>query len=452
MNQQQLSRRAFLRLNAMGAVGVALAACVAAPQQAGTAGEAAPEGAAEGVSLRYVYVADPGELEVREACIADFATKYPEIKIEGELVPEEGMGEKILTQLAGGAAPDMTYFNNTPLPLYASQNVLIPLDDYAERDAATFQPEDFFPGPLGFLSYEGKVYGYPYYSGPWMIIYNKDIFEARGVPTPDTFAEGYQDDSDEWTWENLRSLAEQVASGEGMDRIWGYQITRSLEVSVNTWMAAYGAKPWSEDMKTCLLNDPASVAAHQFQVDMVVQQKVVPGQAESEGIPEGFMSGRYAMYRMLRAAAPGYKEIEFAMGEVVQPKGPAGRFTVDGPNAVGIISSCPNKDEAWIFCRYLPGEEPGVLGGQEFEFKASRSVPTRRSNFESQVFLENLLPWEDAQVYQASAEQVLNTPRPGRYSEIENAWREHWDAMRLGKPVQEALDELCAIVQPMLEG
>ena len=184
---------------------------------------------------------------------------------------------------------------------------------------------------------------------------------------------------------------------------------------------------------------------------MVLKSKVAPDQAAFEGMPENFKTGKIAMYRMLRAAAPGYKDITFELGEVVQPKGPAGRFTVDGPNAVGIVSSCQHKDEAWVFCKYLPGDKPGVLGGQEFEFKASRSVPTRKSNFASDVFKDNLLPWEDANVYQASANKVVYPPRPGRYTEIENVWREHWDAMRLGKPVQEALNELTSIVQPMLE-
>jgi multiple sugar transport system substrate-binding protein len=452
MDKRSLSRRDFLRYSLVGATGLALAACVPAAPQAGAGGQAGTSGAdAETVTLRYVYVADPGELEVREACIADFQAKNPHIKIDGELVPEEGMGEKILTQLAGGAAPDLVYFNNTPLPLYATQNVLIPLNDYADRDAATFVPDDFFAGPLGDMSRDGKIYGFPYYSGPWMIIYNKSLFDELGVPYPTTFAEGYQDGSDEWTWDNLLVLAQQLVSGEGMEKTWGYFTPRSLAVAVNSWMASNGAQPWTDDTKTCLLNSPESVEAHQFQVDMFVKYQCAPSQSEFEGMPDNFKTGKIGMYRMLRAAAPGYKDITFELGEVVQPKGPAGRFTVDGPNAVGILSSCQFKDEAWEFCRYLPGDKPGTLGGQEFEFKASRSVPTRKSNFESPVFAENLLPWEDAAVYQASAEAVINTRRPGRWSEIDNAWREQWDAMRLGKPVQAALDELTSIVQPMLE-
>jgi len=451
MGIRNLSRRDFMRYSFVGAAGLTLAACVAAPAQQAGAG-AQPAAGAEGVTLRYVYVADPGELEVRQACIADFESKYPEIKIDGELVPEEGMGEKILTQLAGGAAPDVVYFNQLPLPLYASQNVFVPVDDYAQRDAGEFKPDDFFVGPVGILSFEGKVYGYPYYSGPWMIVYNKDIFDAKGVPTPDTYAKGYEDDSDAWTWDKLAEVAEQVAGGEGVDRIWGYNTPRSFEVAIGTWMAGYGAKPWTDDLKTATVNSPESVEAHQLQIDMVLESKVAPGQAAFDGLPDNFKSGKFAMYRMLRAAAPGYKDITFNLGEVVQPKGPKGRFTVDGPNAVGIVSSCQHKDEAWTFSKYLPGYKPSELGGQEFEFKASRSIPTRRSNFESSVFKDNLLPWEDAAVYQASADKVVHPNRPGRYPEIENAWREHWDAMRLGQPVQEALDELNDIIQPMMEG
>ena len=275
MNKRSLSRRDFLRYSLVGATGLALAACSPAAPQAGAGGDTDASGASqEAVTLRYVYVADPGELEVREACIADFEAKTPNIKIDGELVPEEGMGEKILTQLAGGAAPDLVYFNGTPLPLYATQNVLIPVDDYAERDSATFQPEDFFAGPLDNMSYGGKVYGFPYYSGPWMVIYNKTMFDEMGVDLPTTFAEGYADNTDNWTWENLVSLAQQVVSGEGVDKTWGYVTPRSMSVAINSWMAGNGAKPWTDDMKTCLLNSPESVEAHQLQIDMVTQVQV----------------------------------------------------------------------------------------------------------------------------------------------------------------------------------
>ena len=165
----RVSRRSFLRMTAVSAAGVLVAACQ--PQVVKETVEVekvvketviveVPKGATEAVTLRYVFVADPGELEVRQACILDFMKKFPEIRIDGELVPEDGMGQKILTQLAGGAAPDMTYYNNTPLPLYATENVLIPLDDYAERDAGTFQPDDFFAGPLADMGYGGKQYGY----------------------------------------------------------------------------------------------------------------------------------------------------------------------------------------------------------------------------------------------------------------------------------------------------
>ena len=451
MNTKYVSRRDFLKLASAGAAGLALAACAPTVTQPGTTGERAQAPAAATVSLRYVYVADPGELEIRQACIADFMQKQSKIKIDGELVPEEGMGQKILTQLAGGAAPDMVYFNNTPLPLYATQNVLVPVDDYAQRDAATFVPDDFFAGPLQAMSYNGKVYGFPYYSGPWMIIYNKTLFDKMSVPLPSAYAKGYQDNSDKWTWENLIALAKQLISGEGVNQTFGYVPVRSFSVAIESWMAAYGAKAWSDDYAQCLVNEQASIDAHQLMVDMVVKDKSAPSQAQLQGIPDDFISGKIGMYRMLRAATPGYKDIKFELGEVVQPKGPKGRFTADGPNAVGIVSSCKNKDEAWEFCKYLPGDAPNVLGGQEFEFKASRSVPTRKSNFQSQVFKDNLLPWEDADVYQSSAHDVINPQRPGRWSEIDNAWREQWDAMLLGKPVKQALDDLCATIQPMLK-
>ncbi len=462
--EARLTRRGFIRLSLMGATGAIVAACTPsapapteAPQgQQPTAGPAATEiptvqpAPAEPVTLNYVYVADPGEAEIRQACIDDFMKKNPSIKIDGQLLPEDGLDQKILTQLAGGAAPDVVYFNANVVPTYASQGAFVPVDDYAAKDTS-FAPDDFFPGILDNLTYKGKVYGYPYYSGPGFITYNKTLFEKLGVPLPTAYTEGYEDGNDTWTWDNMLVLAQQLTQGEGAEKTFGYTVDNSLSVGRRTWLPGYGAMPYDEALTKCMLTEPAAIEAIKFQVELITKYKVAPNASELEGLPDGFLSGRIAMARGIRASVPGYKDAPFEIGEAPVPKGPKGRFTFDGPNAVGIISTCKNKDAAWTFVSYLPGNKPGELGGQEFEFKASRSIPTRKSNFQSPVFSDNLLKWEDAAVYQNAAEHVINPPRPGRWPEVSAAFAEQWDAMVLGKPVDQAMADACAAIEPLLK-
>lgn len=454
---RSISRREFLRAGLLGIGGAALTACAAAttaPQaggDTGTAATTAPPAASGPVTIRFTHVADPGELEIMQISIADFEERQPDIKVVAELVPEDGMDQKITTMVAGGAAPDVVYIHPSFVPLWAEQGVLVAQDDLADGDSE-FGVDDFYPETVAYFVYDGKTYGYPYYSGPSVIYYNADFFEANGVELPTVSAEGFADDSDSWDWEKLVELAVPLTAGEGVDRTFGYWGTPYSLHWFNVAIWSYGAELWDAEMTQCKLSEPEAVEAIQYQVDMYTTYNISPRPDQAEGMPSGFNSGKVGMRYGIRGNVPGFKGLEFNLGTAPIPRGPKGRFCRNGPNAAGIVSQSKYVDASWELCKYMAGPKPGDLGGQRYQFEQQRAIPSRASLFDTPEFKDNLLPYESLEVYQNAAEHVKGMPLPARYSEIQRAWREQWDLMLLGEvTVQQGADTACAAIDPLLQ-
>ncbi|NPV09810.1 MAG: sugar ABC transporter substrate-binding protein [Anaerolineae bacterium] len=453
-----ISRRDLMRLGALGVGGAALAACAASPAPqvvketviVETVVTATPQVVTGPVTIRFTHVADPGELEIMQASIADFEGRNPDIHVVAELVPEDGMDQKITTMVAGGAAPDAVYVHPSFVPLWAEQQVLIPQDDLADRDS-DFGVDDFYPETVGYFVYGGKTYGFPYYSGPSVTYFNADFFEEKGVELPTVSAEGFATDSDKWTWEKLVELAVPLTGGEGPNRTFGYWGTPYSLHWFNVAVWSYGGQLWDEEMKQCKLSEPEAVEAIQFQVDMYTKYNISPRPDQAEGLPGGFNSGKVGMRYGIRGNVPGFKGLEFSIGMAPIPRGPKGRFCRNGPNAAGIVSQSRFVDAAWELCKYMAGPKPGDLGGQKYQFEQQRAIPSRASLFNTPEFQDNLLPWESLEVYQNAAEHVKAMPLPARYSEIQRAWREQWDLMLLGQvSVKDGAAAACAAIDPLL--
>jgi len=385
-----------------------------------------------------------------QACIADFEKANPDVKVVAELVPEDGMDQKITTMVAGGAAPDAVYVHPSFVPLWAEQKVLLPQDDFADKDP-DFGVTDFFPETVGYFVYGGKTYGYPYYSGPSVIYFNQDMFEAAGVPLPSDTAKGFENDTDKWTWDALLEAAMKLTTGSGGSKTFGYWGTNPSLHWINVAIWAYGGDIWDKEMKKCMLTEPGSIDGIQFQVDLYVKYNVAPQPAQAEGMPDGFNGGKVGMIYGIRGDVPGIKNVKFKLGCAPLPRGPKGRFCRNGPNAVGIISQTKYAEAAWKLAKYMAGPKPGELGGQKFQFELQRAIPSRKSLFDSASFKDNLLPWESLAVYQNAAAKVRAFPLPARYGEIQRAWREQWDKMLLGQTtVKDGASAACTAMDQFL--
>ena len=77
---------------------------------------------------------------------------------------------------------------------------------------------------------------------------------------------------------------------------------------------SWGGEVWNEDLTKTRLNEPAAVEAIKFQADLLLKHHIVPLPAETQGIPNGVNSGRYAMWCWNRSEVPGFKGVDFELG------------------------------------------------------------------------------------------------------------------------------------------
>ena len=132
----------------------------------------------------------PEEIDIITQALSDWQKEHPEIKVVFEHTPYTGYTSKILTRIAGGAAPDIIATEVDYFVTFASKGVLEDLTPYVDQDPSGFRKDDFFPQIIDRFTYDGKLMALPRDIAPFACVYyNKKLFDAAGLPYP----------TDDWT-------------------------------------------------------------------------------------------------------------------------------------------------------------------------------------------------------------------------------------------------------------
>jgi multiple sugar transport system substrate-binding protein len=266
-----------------------------------------------------------------------------------EWVDLGSVGEEIQATMAlvrANEAPDIFYINERVFA-YAELGILRPLNDLISRD--NFGTSGFYEGLMAANTREGEVYAFPQEVSPFVMYYNKDMFEKYGVPLP----------HDDWTQDEFYAAAKALTRpGDG---IHGYQHWSGWADQQLGWFLRAGVVDvFRDDYSTVNFDGPESLEALRFIRDMVVVDKVSPSPAEAQAM--GF--GWYALFSNQQVAMnsaglwmlPMYfdEPLEFNWDVVRMPKN-KNQYTKAGVLNWGISSSSQHVDEAWEFIKYLVG-------------------------------------------------------------------------------------------------
>lgn len=205
MKGQALSRRAFLQLASVTTVGVALAACAppaapAANEQAAGAGAGAEKKVvkmyAQGLTPRSRLETDRWDppqkfLEVEKA----YEEAHPGVDIE--FLEEIGTGyeEWLVTQMSGGTAPEIVWYQRGYIARDYEKGWFVNLDPYLAQpnpyiDGNT-QWKDAFQGPViaSGTAPDGHIYMITGDIVGTGLFYNKTMFDKLGLKVPETWQE-----------------------------------------------------------------------------------------------------------------------------------------------------------------------------------------------------------------------------------------------------------------------
>src|SRR3712207_3509113 len=222
---------------------------------AGCSGFSKPASSAGADELSFTTWGSEAEEKSFRAGIAAFQKANPGTKVTLNLVPYEQMFENIDAQLQSGTAPDIFRVDYGTLGVYSSQDQLLDLSSYVDREAS----DAFIPAFWRAVQFEGTPFGVPHQTDTSAILYNKAAFEAAGITSvPDTLESA-------WTWQEFEQVAQQLRAQLPADRYpFAYNWQQAGVTRWLSWLFQAGGRYLEDDLTTPAIDSPEGRQALDF--------------------------------------------------------------------------------------------------------------------------------------------------------------------------------------------
>lgn len=334
----RMSRRGALALVASMVAASALSAC---------SSDEGP-GSDTGTITYFTFSAAPDHLEDLDAIRVAFEAENPGIKVDIRTASYADYFTALQTQIAGNNAPDTFELNYEYFLMYARNGALLALDDLAAADSS-YNPSRIYPAALAAFKVDGKQYALPSTFSDVVLIYNKALFDAAGLPYPDS----------SWTWEDERAAAEKLT--DRANGIYGdYQPVTFHEFYKA--LAQTGGQFLSDDGKTAVFNDARGVAAAEWLISK--PGTVMPTVAEIGGQADYdtalFKSGKLAMWHNGIWQLGGLNDTPGLDYDIVVEPGNTRKSNAVFMNATAVSATTSKPAAAFKWANYLAASEKTV--------------------------------------------------------------------------------------------
>jgi multiple sugar transport system substrate-binding protein len=449
----------------MAGAGV-VAACVAPTAvQPGAAPAAEPGTITIRTTVNANFFLEPDafdEAKLWTVHVPEFNISHEDVKIIVEPVSRAEYGPKVLLMAQTGDIPDVLWSAGAPISQWATNNVLLSLDDQIAADAE-FDLGLYHEGAMSTLRFdpetaapfEGPLWGLGQLLNPGRstLYWNESLFEQAGVDLP----------AEDATYDDLVAIAQQLtkdADGDGNTDIWGFLYNVGPSHGINAdagWTVPFGGEIVSRDGKSAVINSPESVTAWQWYYDLMWTLGVAPPADVANALgsyKEMHMNSQLAMYRngpwggMHFRQIPAEGEEGFVKaGGIPMPKGPAGRTgAFIGVEYWGIAKATDYPEAAWEVLKWITDKESCVL----------RSVGTLLAPLRVDAMEDERVAGDPLIAMNVLAAQSAETPyyaANGRDAEINQLLGQELAGIDSGdqEPTQEFFDALAPKIQEILD-
>lgn len=377
------------------------------------------------INALFMAQAAYSEADVR-AMTEAFTKANPDIKVNLEFVPYEGLHDKTVLAQGAGNAYDVVLFDVIWPAEFAANNVLVDVSAKITEDMKA----GVLPGAWTTVKYDEKFYGMPWILDTKYLFYNKEILAKAGIANPPK------------TWEELAADAK-IIKDKGIlatPIAWSWAQAEAAICDYTTLVSAFGGD-FLKDGKPAFQSG-GGLDALKYMVDSYTSGLTNPNSKEflEEDVRKVFQNGDAAfalnwtyMYNM--ANDPKESKVAGKVGVVAAP-GVAGKSeasAVNGSMGLGITTASKHQDEAWKYIVHMTSQatqnayaklslpiwassyaDPAVTSGQE-ELLAAAKVglaamyprPTTPKYQEISVALQQAI--QEALLGQASPEDALKT-------------------------------------------
>ena len=358
-----------------------------------------------------------------------FEAEYPNVDLNITAYPEGNYGVKLDTAIAAGKAPDLVLVFG---PEQMRAGLLLPLDDMvAEQgiDLADYVPSIVNPGDEFSCAYEDSLYCLGSYAGSVQMLYNKDMFDAAGLPYPEPYPP--------LTPDQFVDYACQLT--DEANGVWGAAASDPL--AYTPWEVYF-----SDDGRTAEFNSPDAVESFEILASGYEQ-----GCMPSANVLDPWEQGRdFFSQEQLAMVITDFQDLDkvenaginYGSTASVTPTGYDPYFFV-WTDSVGVMADSDNPTEALDFIAFLTTQ------GQTIRTETSGDMPLNLATAEE-------IDWAGGVPGREDGIEVLSYARPAVF--VPNRWDvigpyyDAWGYVVSGeKTAQEALDEAQPAIQENLD-
>ena len=128
--------------------------------------------------------------------VAAWNTAHPNVQVKYLPVDPDSVHDKLVTQFAGGSAPDIIHDEAADISGFVDQGYLADMTKLIPSDLQTAVPKGIWDS----VSFNGKVYGAPTLLQSYVVFANKSLLAKANIPLPTA--------ANPWTWDQFAGRVE----------------------------------------------------------------------------------------------------------------------------------------------------------------------------------------------------------------------------------------------------
>ena len=225
----------------MSPSGQSAGAASESPQSAGST-ESSADG--ETITLKFSWWGNQSRHDYTQKILDKYTELHPNITFEALPSGWDGYFDKLSTQAASGAMPDIVQMDYLYITTYAKNNSLADMQPYI--DDGTIDVSQISEDIVNIGKIDRKAVGLAGATGTLAVGYNPDVLKEAGLEEPNA--------SGDWTWDDFCDIAKKVKKATGKLGVTTTGVVDDTNL-FNYWVRQHGEQLFADDNKSLAYQD-----------------------------------------------------------------------------------------------------------------------------------------------------------------------------------------------------